>query len=284
MAKLAASLHNMSEKATRSAIAWREKTARQFNEARPLLNGVQSMGMDRLKVLDSFAVLRENEPRPRIPLVLKEEIEEVLLPHTEKCFRQHQETPFGQGDRRNSLGYDCTSADVQDLLKGSYDRELEKLTEEGREWIQQLQTKQFVKDGGIISTYITTTDWIAGWAKMRESTASAPGGHYGHYKTASVAAHLPEDHPDNYYELARIYAIMCSLPLKHGFAPNRWRHCVDAILEKIPGQPRIKKLRIIMLYEADFNFVLKLIWGNRLVQNAEYHKALGNSNHGSRPG
>jgi hypothetical protein len=46
MAKLAASLHNVSEKATRSAIAWREKTARQFNEARPLLNGVQSMGMD----------------------------------------------------------------------------------------------------------------------------------------------------------------------------------------------------------------------------------------------
>jgi hypothetical protein len=221
MAKLAASLHNMSEKATHSAIAWREKTARQFNEARPLLNGVQSMGMDRLEVLDSFTVLRENEPRPRIPLVLKEEIEEVLLPHTEKRFRQHQETPpFGQGDRRNSLGYDCTSADVQDLLKGSYDRELEKLTEEGREWIQQLQTKQFVKDGGIISTCITTTDWIAGWAKMRESTASAPGGHYGHYKTASVAACLPEDHPDHYYELARIYAIMCSLPLKHGFAPN----------------------------------------------------------------
>jgi hypothetical protein len=105
MAKLAALLHNMSEKATRLAIAWREKTTRQFNEAHPLLNGVQSMGMDRLEVLDSFAVLREKEPHPRIPLVLKEEMEEVLLPHMEKWFRQHQETPFGQGDRRNSLGY-----------------------------------------------------------------------------------------------------------------------------------------------------------------------------------
>jgi hypothetical protein len=28
---------------------------------------------------------------------------------------------------------------MQDILKGSYDRELEALTEEGREWIKQLQ-------------------------------------------------------------------------------------------------------------------------------------------------
>jgi hypothetical protein len=141
-----------------------------------------------------------------------------------------------------------------------------------------------VKDGGAISTFISTEDWITGWAKMRESTASAPGGHYGHYKTASVAARLPEEHPDYYYELARIYALMCSLPLKHGFSPSRWGSCLDAILEKTPGQPRLEKLRIIMLYEADFNFVLKLIWGKRLVRNAEYHKVLGTSNHGSRPG
>jgi hypothetical protein len=39
-----------------------------------------------------------------------------------------------------------------------------------------------------------------------------------------------------------------------------------------------------MLYEADFNFVLKLIWGKRLVRHAESHRALGSDNHGSRPG
>jgi hypothetical protein len=68
---------------------------------------------------------------------------------------------------------------------------------------------------------------------------------------------------------------MCSLPLKHGFSPTQWSSCVDAILEKIPGQPHFENLRIIMLYKADFNFVLKLIWGKRLVRNAEYHKVLG---------
>jgi hypothetical protein len=174
---------------------------------------------------------------------------------------------------------------VQDILQGSYDREaIGKLSEEAREWICQLRTKQFVEDGGAISTFISTEDWITGWAKMRESTASAPGGHYGHYKRASVAACLPEEHTDYYYELAKIYAKMCSLPLKHGFSLSRWSSCVDAILEKISGQPRLEKLPIIMLYEADFKFVLKLIWAKRLVWNAEYHKVLGNSNHGSQPG
>jgi hypothetical protein len=118
---------------------------------------------------------------------------------------------------------------------------------------------------------------------MRERTASAPGLHYGHYKTAAVIADLPEDHADYFPELAETCAAMMSLPLKHGFAPKRWCTCIDAIIEKIPGRPIIEKLRIIMLYQADFNFALKLIWGKRLVRHAESHGALGNDNHGSRP-
>ena len=94
---------------------------------------------------------------------------------------------------------------------------------------------------------------------MRESTASAPGTHYGHYKTVAVAARLPADHPDHTMILAEIYAVMATFPLQHGFAPTHWQHCVDAILEKLPGKPLFEKLRIILLYEADFNFVLKLI-------------------------
>jgi hypothetical protein len=57
---------------------------------------------------------------------------------------------------------------------------------------------------------------------MRESTASAPGGHYDHYKTAAVIAKLDEKHQDYFPHLAETYAAMTSLPLKHGFAPKRW--------------------------------------------------------------
>jgi hypothetical protein len=147
-----------------------------------------------------------------------------------------------------------------------------------------IKNKNFVNAGALISTTISTGDWIVGWKKMRESTASAPGSHYGHYKTAALAATLPVNHADHTTLIAEIYAIMLLLPLKHGFAPSRWRKCINAILEIIPGQPRIEKLRIIMLYEADFNFMLKLIWGKRLVRHAEKYKCLGTENKGSRSG
>jgi hypothetical protein len=58
----------------------------------------------------------------------QEEMEDAL-PHTEKRFRQHQETPL-LAKRRSKLGLDCTSDDAQALLNGSYDRELEDLTDE----------------------------------------------------------------------------------------------------------------------------------------------------------
>jgi hypothetical protein len=39
-----------------------------------------------------------------------------------------------------------------------------------------------------------------------------------------------------------------------------------------------------MLYEADFNIFLKLIWCKRMVRHADSNMVLGSDNHGSRPG
>jgi hypothetical protein len=49
---------------------------------------------------------------------------------------------------------------------------------------------------------------------------------------------------------------MISIPLAEGFRPERWRQAIDITLEKIPGVPRINKLRIIQLLQADLNQVL----------------------------
>jgi hypothetical protein len=57
--------------------------------------------------------------------------------------------------------------------------------------------------------------------------------------------------------LAAVHAEMMSIPLAEGFCPERWPHAIDIMLEKIPGVPRINKLRIIQLIEADLNQVLR---------------------------
>jgi hypothetical protein len=281
--KFLAATQGMSEHAVCAAIEARERSSQQLRQLRQIFQRGASSGMERIDVPNSYAVLRQGEEIPRILLVVKEKIEEVLVPHTVKRFRQHTETPFGDGQRQKKLGLDCTSTDTSNLMDGKYDREIDNLSAEASVWLRELKTKDFVDAGAIICTKISTSDWIQGWKKMCESTASAPGGHYGHYKTAALVATLPEDHADHTKLLAEIYAIMLSLPLRHGFAPSRWQKCINAILEKIQGQPRIEKLRLIMLYDADFNFILKLIWEKRLVRHAEKYRCLG-TNKESRSG
>jgi hypothetical protein len=149
-----AATHSMSEHAACASIEACERSSRQFRQLRTVFNPGASYGLDRIDVPNSFAVLRQGEEIPRIPLVVKEQIEDVLVPHTEQRFRQHQETPFGSGTRQQSLGMDCSSDDARDLLLGNYDRELEKLSEEARTWLQELKMKDFVNAGAVISTTI----------------------------------------------------------------------------------------------------------------------------------
>jgi hypothetical protein len=55
------------------------------------------------------------------------------------------------------------------------------------------------------------------------------------------------------------------------------------MIEKDPGNPRIERLRVIHLFEADYNLSLKMLWGKRLVYQGEDNNCFGKQKHGSRP-
>jgi hypothetical protein len=65
-----------------------------------------------------------------------------------------------------------------------------------------------------------------------------------------------------------VHAAMMSIPLAEGFCPERWKHVVDVMLEKIPGVVRMNKLRIIQLLEADLNQVLRIAFARNITQLA----------------
>ena len=74
-----------------------------------------------------------------------------------------------------------------------------------------------------------------------------------------------------------------NIAIQSGIAVPRWSRAVNVMIEKDIGQPKINRLRIIHLFEADFNFFLKLQWGHRLVHRALDHGLLHDGQHGSIP-
>ena len=107
MAKLSAALHNMLEGSAAAAIAAREKASIKFRKLRSILRTSISSGLEHIDVPNQQAVLREGGTTPRIPLVTKEEIEEVLVPHTVRRFTHSTkktllETVLGSKDRAST--------------------------------------------------------------------------------------------------------------------------------------------------------------------------------------
>ena len=54
------------------------------------------------------------------------------------------------------------------------------------------------------------------------------------------------------------------------------------MIEKQPGNPTINKLRALHLFENDFNLLLGILWGKRLLLNGEKHQVINQAQYGSR--
>ena len=82
-----------------------------------------------------------------------------------------------------------------------------------------------------------------------EATATSPSSrHLGHYKV------LVQDN-----DMADFLIAQMTLPLKYGFAPTRWAQVLQTMLPKDPGMLKVERLRVIQLFEAEYNFVLRVI-------------------------
>lgn len=125
--------------------------------------------------------------------------------------------------------------------------------------------------------------------QWNENTSTSPSGqHLGHYKCL-----LDVDHCDNQYDevykdpqenILKVYYHLIISALNTGSSLARWQNCTTAMIEKQPGCSRINKLRVIHLYEADYNIILKIIWARKLVWHAHDNEMLNMGQAGSRPG
>jgi hypothetical protein len=160
---------------------------------------------------------------------------------------------------------------LQGTLFENYDDEI---FPELKTFISQLAIPAQLQTIPQISAEITVEDYSKGIKKWRESTSTSPSGrHLGIYKALLPLESITKDMCE-----------MLNVVTRAGLAPKRWTKAISVLLEKDCGQPNINRLRIIHLFEADYNLFLKIMWAQRLVARGEEYHLLGESQQGSRQG
>ena len=200
-----------------------------------------------------------------------EEIENELMAYNRNWFRQASDTPFGHGDLYDMVGYDGLTEEADNIVAGFNIGYMGiPMCRELQVFLEECKRPDAVSD---ICTTITLEEFKSNVRKWKESTSTSPSGrHLGHYRTAILDDHV-----------SSIHTAMLNLPIQHGFAPERWTHSVTPMIEKDEGKPYLTRLRVIHLFEADYNLFLKILFGKRLVRNGEKSNSLNDQQHGSRP-
>ena len=191
------------------------------------------------------------------------------------------ESPFARGPLTADIGLDGKGDAVEDILKGKYKRDLGGLDEasassEMKNFIKVLKIPISLKTEKSLEPMPITyknEDYVESFSKTRESTTPSPSGlHYGHY----IAACESET-------LTTMNVIFMRTPLQVGIPLTRWTKSLYCMIQK-KAKPYINKLHIVQLYEADFNTMLKLLLGKRLMKYGKDHGLNGHQLYGSRKG
>jgi hypothetical protein len=186
-----------------------------------------------------------------------------------KHFGQTEGTAFTTEALIAIFGKDGESQATDDLLQGKLPN-IKHLPDSVQRILRKI-AKNLCKDQ--IDTKVTTQELKDLYKKWKERTSTSPLGrcHLGHWH----ALQAPDgDHPKaehNQYlgnKIMTIHANIMNAATLSGIPPDRWIPVDSPMLAKSKGKPRINKLRVIHLYEADYNGLLKTVWPHRAVQHA----------------
>jgi hypothetical protein len=162
---------------------------------------------------------------------------------------------------QRKFGYSGVSAAVNNLMSTEFDQdEYPTLTRGGISLLTLLSNNKRLPP---ISTSIGIEEFAKGLRKWSERTSTSPSGrHLGHYRSlfADDSYTYTDKDPDPVMNILGVYHKVATAALEWGISLKRWQNSITAMIEKQPGFPRINKLQVIHLYEADYNLLLKIIW------------------------
>ncbi len=216
----------------------------------------------------SLSILHEDTAQGTKTWTDKGDIEAAGLRENDRRFRQASDTPLQQHAAVTTFGPTGISAATDKILAtGEVPEEIKALDPFLEDYLKAHQVGTI----HLISAELSDAAHVQSWKKARESTSSGPSGvHFGHFIAGTSHAHI-----------AAFEACMSGLPWITGYSPRRWRQGLNVMIPKEQGNFNAKKLRTILLYEADFNNGNKRL-GRNLMFNAERYGLLAPEQYGSR--
>ena len=154
------------------------------------------------------------------------------------------------------FGYMANTEAAEEVLQGSYQPTEE--THQGTlDLFEEVSRISAVIPKDLVDFLVKHPLWCKKWKKKKEKTSSSESGlHFGHY-IAGADSDL----------ISYCHTLLAYAAVRQGYSPARWEMALSVMLEKTAGVLLVEKMRAILLMEADFNFMNKVIYGDRMLSN-----------------
>jgi hypothetical protein len=209
----------------------------------------------------------DKDDKPFRTLDLPEEIAMYLKARNQRHFGQAQGTSFTVAPLAELISWEADMETAELILKGEYtNAELDNIT--------QLLLKHCASASppDTIPPLLTLEDFIGKLRIWREQSSTSPSGRHlakmtsGHYKAVCrPIAYACDPWEKDECEASRVDLLQAHLDiinycLLHGYSLQSWHQVVNIMILKEPNNHKINRLRVLHLFEADYNLVLGVKW------------------------
>ena len=202
----------------------------------------------------------------------------ILLRQNFTQLLKSKSSVFTKGKIKEAIGWEAANEISEQILQGIQNENIENATKDNKPlqlFIKSMKKLQ-TRDGNTIEEMkwnYGIEEYKQTFSKTRESTACGPSGlHMSHWKAALESV-----------KIMRAHSFFIWAAFKYGFAYERWETSIHCMLKK-KSNPFAQKLRIIQLFEGDFNGALKHIIGRKLMKHITSTKNIDGDVYGSRTG
>jgi hypothetical protein len=208
--------------------------------------------------LSSVTKVTESRNGLEIHRSSKSEVERSIISEVSQRFRLTENwSPFRTGPLAEEIGFVAEKGAAEAILNGTFEPSYP-LDNHTKAVLQHLRIPDAIRKQGPINISLTAANFQKHWQRAKESTSSSPSGiHFSHYKVAS-----------HHIVLSEIHALKTHIGVNHGISLSRWTQGLQIMLMKELDNYSVERLRVILLIEADYNWMTSTLIGQRLIGQA----------------